>query len=142
MKTTLSTIVVGMIFLGLYYSPDVMAANNNPCSDDIALFCKDSKRSPASLMDCLERNESKLSPACKEYEVKMGGKKHEVRESMRDRIRFRQNCAADVEKFCKNAEPGQGAVAKCLNEHKNEVSAPCSASMNEIDEISSQPRAK
>ncbi len=76
MKTTLSTIVVGMVFLGLYYSPDVMAANNNPCSDDIALFCKDSKRSPASLMDCLERNESKLSPACKEYEVKMGGKKN------------------------------------------------------------------
>jgi len=142
MKTNLFAVLAGMVVLGLYYSPCALAADNNPCSDDIALFCKDSKRSPASLMDCLERNESKLSPACKDYEVKMGGKKHEVRESMRDRVRFRQNCAADVEKFCKNTEPGKGAIAKCLNEHKNEVSAPCSASMNEIDEISSQSRAK
>ena len=34
-------------------------------------------------------------------------------------------CKADVEKFCKNVEQGKGRVARCLKEHKAELSQAC-----------------
>jgi hypothetical protein len=142
MNNNLLAAVSILVCFGLFSASGVSAAEKNPCTEDIATYCKDIKPGATSMMDCLERNESRLSPACKDHEAKMGGKKMEMRESMRDRIRFRQNCAPDVAKFCKNIEPGKGAIAKCLSKHKSEVSAPCGESMKEISEIRDQPAAK
>ncbi len=34
-------------------------------------------------------------------------------------------CTDDVAKFCKGVRPGGGAVAKCLQEHENDLSPAC-----------------
>lgn len=34
-------------------------------------------------------------------------------------------CAEDVAKFCKDVQPGQGRILKCMKEHENELSAGC-----------------
>jgi len=34
-------------------------------------------------------------------------------------------CAEDVAKFCKDEKPGGGAIAKCLEEHENDLSPVC-----------------
>ncbi|WIA10935.1 hypothetical protein OEZ85_011100 [Tetradesmus obliquus] len=35
------------------------------------------------------------------------------------------NCRGDVDKFCKNVEPGEGRVHACLREHRRELSDAC-----------------
>ncbi|MEI8346626.1 MAG: cysteine rich repeat-containing protein [Pseudomonadota bacterium] len=41
-------------------------------------------------------------------------------------------CSADAEKFCKDVEPGPGAMMKCLKEHDNELSAACKEKCQEM----------
>jgi hypothetical protein len=36
-------------------------------------------------------------------------------------------CKADIEKFCKGVQPGQGRIAKCLKDHDSELSQECKA---------------
>lgn len=34
-------------------------------------------------------------------------------------------CRADVEKFCKDVQPGGGRVAQCMKQHESELSDAC-----------------
>jgi len=36
-------------------------------------------------------------------------------------------CKSDIEKLCKDVQPGEGRVMKCLNDHEAELSAECQA---------------
>jgi len=36
-------------------------------------------------------------------------------------------CKADIEKLCKDVQPGEGGIMQCLKEHQAELSAPCKA---------------
>lgn len=40
-----------------------------------------------------------------------------------------QACKADAEKFCKGVQPGGGRIARCLAEHKSELTEPCKAAL-------------
>lgn len=96
----------------------------NPCSEDIAKFCKDAK-DWMSIMSCLEANETKLSAACRKYEAKSHGKRAEKGEDVREKKKFLKVCKADIVKFCKDADIKAGGYVKCISEHKSELSAPC-----------------
>ena len=111
--------LVGLVCLGLMLCTHASATVKNACTEDIAKFCKDVKPGQGAIMECLEKHESELSEACKEYETKMGGTRVERREKIREIIKFRQACKADVIKFCKDVGPVPGGIEKCLDEHKN-----------------------
>jgi hypothetical protein len=34
-------------------------------------------------------------------------------------------CADDIDEFCEDAQPGKGNIARCLMEHKSELSPEC-----------------
>jgi hypothetical protein len=63
------------------------------------------------------------------YEATMGGGRIERREKVREKIKFRQACLNDMATFCNDANPTQGGMIKCLNDHEKEISVPCSESI-------------
>jgi len=122
---TLVSMATGLVFWALICVFPVSAADNNPCSEDIAKFCKNA--APNQIMGCLETNEKNLSAACKAHEFKMHGKRAERGEEVRAKKRFLQTCRADIAKFCKDADLKGIGYVKCINENKSELSASCAA---------------
>jgi Cysteine rich repeat len=43
-------------------------------------------------------------------------------------------CAGDVAKFCKDVKPGEGRIAKCLKENKDQLSTECKAHVAKVKE--------
>jgi hypothetical protein len=125
----LAALIATVFCMGLMFGTDASAVEKNACSEDVAKFCKDIKPGQGALMDCLEKHESELSAPCKDFEAKTHGRRGEMREKVTTNIESRRACKDDVAKFCKDVQPGRGAVAKCLKEHESELSAQCSQKM-------------
>jgi hypothetical protein len=130
----MATFVVALLCLSMTFSTYAVAADKSPCAEDIAKFCKNIKPGTNAMMDCLEKHESELSDACKEYEAKMGGSRVEMREAVREEKKFRQTCNDDIAKFCKDVNAGHGGLARCIKEHVNELSAPCRESVKAMQD--------
>ncbi len=128
-----ATVIAGLLCLGLLLASNASAADYYGCNADIAKFCSSVPSDRQSILDCLEAHESDLSALCKETETRMGGRRVEMRERVNEMMKFRQACAADVDKFCADAGNLQGGVGKCLNEHSNELSNPCRDSIKALD---------
>ncbi len=95
-----------------------------PCRGDVEKFCKDVKPGGGRIAMCLKEHQTDLSPACKE---KIAEVKEEVKE-------VHQACQGDVQQFCKDVKPGGGRIARCLKEHKDELSAGCKGKIGEMKE--------
>ena len=121
-----SAMLAGVFLVwGLMLGPAASAADQNPCSEDIAKFCKDVKPGQQALMQCLEKNEAQLSDACKTYEAKMEKPRMESRETAAQQMKIRQACGMDSIKFCNDAKSISNGVDVCLKEHTGELSMPC-----------------
>lgn len=128
------TLAVAALCLGLAFGAYAAQSGKNPCSEDIAKFCKDVKPGGGAIMDCLEKHESELSDACKDYEATMKGRRVEKTEEVRALAKVRRFCRDDVTRFCKDIKPGGGGIAQCLGGHENELSTPCKDSLNGLKE--------
>ena len=131
-KRHFQTFVGVFIGFGFMFSINAYASDQNPCSKEMAMYCKNLTPGTSAMMDCLEKHENKLSNACKDYETKMGGSRVEMRENVRNISELRQACKDDTTKFCKDVNPANGGIEKCLNEHQNELSTPCSERMKTV----------
>ena len=126
---TLVLMVTFLLCASLIFGTSASAADNNACSEDVAKFCQNIKPGILALMDCLEKNENKLTSACKEYEAKLLGSKVEKREKFNSMNKFRRDCQNDMASFCNDASQIKGGMLKCLNDHKAEISSSCSQSL-------------
>jgi hypothetical protein len=133
-RMNLAILAVVLLCAGPIFGTNSSAADKNACSEDISKFCQNIEPGMVALMDCLEKNENELTDACKAHEATMEKGKAERREMVRERMQFRQSCMNDMAKFCSDANPMQGGMIKCLNDHEKEVSASCSASIKMMAE--------
>jgi hypothetical protein len=120
-----------LVCAGIMAGTDAWAAATNPCAGDIAKYCPDVKPGAATVQ-CLEINENKLTPECRAYEIKMHGKRGEMREQVDEQQKFRRVCANDIELFCKDADLTKVGIMGCLEMHDKVLSAPCAAGIKEM----------
>jgi hypothetical protein len=137
-----ATLVGALLTLGLMFTAAVSAADQNPCSEDIAKFCKDVKPDRRAILDCLERHESQLSDACKDYEAKMENPRVESSEVVLQQMRVRQACRSDLAKFCNEVKPGSVGITTCLKENASELSQPCKDAVEAARGGSEEKRVK
>ena len=117
-------LAAGFLCIGLMFGAGASAEVQNACSDDIAKFCKDLKPGKGTIMECLEKHETELTTACRDYEEKMGGSRIERREAVRAQVRLRQACGNELMQYCKDMKPEIG-MAGCLTENESKLSAAC-----------------
>ena len=85
------------------------------CRADVEKLCKGVQPGGGRIAMCMKQHESELSPGCREAIAKAKEKIHE----------FAEACKPDVDSLCKGVQPGQGRIARCLAEHKDQLSAGC-----------------
>ncbi len=115
-----SALVAILFLLGAVSTQPVLGEETPPCAEDLASFCKDVKPGGGRIISCLMKHEGKLSPVCK-------NKLQELREKIDE---VKQACTADIEKFCRGIEPGEGRIARCFEEHAPELSPACAEKLD------------
>ncbi len=99
-------------------------AEESACKADIEKFCKDVQPSEGRIVKCLREHEAELSAECKTKG-----------EELKDRTEgFKEACQADLDKFCKDIQPGEGRLVKCLKERQAELSGTCTQKIAEEKE--------
>jgi hypothetical protein len=107
--------MIAIFCVSLLVGINAYAEDTRPCADDAAKFCKDVKPGGGRMAACLKEHEKDLTPACQQRTEKMMMRAKEMHKA----------CADDIDKFCKDAQPGKGNIANCMREHKSELSAEC-----------------
>jgi hypothetical protein len=103
---------------GLWLAPMAAAEQapaDNPCSGDVATFCKEVNPGGGRMIGCLKQHENELSPECK-AQMKDGAKRFKE---------AHEACKDDVDALCQGIKPGGGRIIKCLKAHEEELSPEC-----------------
>lgn len=79
--------VAGILCIAVTFSPNIYAAEKNPCSKDIARFCKNIKPNNDGILRCLEGHARELSKACRDYEGQLEDVKGEDGKVVRAKTR-------------------------------------------------------
>ena len=108
--------ILGLVLLCVSAGSKTYAAEEElPCAEEIAKYCKEVKPGGGRILDCLNEHQKDLSVSCKK----------KLEESKERLMKVQQACTGDVEKFCKDVQPGGGRILKCLREHAQELSPAC-----------------
>jgi len=110
----LATVLVSL----LVATRPALAADKNPCADDVARLCKDSDR--GAIRDCMREHESDLSPACRQH----------LEQRKQHYAGAREACQNDIKKFCSDVKRGEGRIADCMRQHASELEPACKAKLH------------
>jgi len=91
------------------------AGEELPCAEEIAKHCKEVKPGGGRILNCLDEHQKELSDSCRK----------KLEESRKKLMEAQQACTGDMEKFCKDVQPGGGRILGCLREHTQELSPAC-----------------
>ena len=114
-KIQLFALAVAVSCLFLWMGINIYAEDRTPCADDVSKFCKGIEPGGGRIANCLKEHEKDLSLDCKKRTEETIVRAKEAHKA----------CADDIDEFCKDAQPGKGNIARCLREHKSELSPEC-----------------
>ena len=113
-----------LVLVGLFTIFNAQAQDKEmrgACRADLHKLCNGVQPGGGRLIMCLKQHESELSPGCRQ---EMSEAKHEYKE-------FAEACNGDAKTICKEVQPGEGRVLRCLVENKEKLSSACRAQIAE-----------
>jgi Cysteine rich repeat len=91
------------------------ARADDACRADVEKLCAGIPQGGGRIMACLKANQAQVSPACKAEMASVARMVKEVGTA----------CADDVQSYCADMKPGQGAVVRCLAANKGSLAPAC-----------------
>jgi hypothetical protein len=105
-------------------APADVGVTGGPCRADVERLCSDVPAGGGGRARCLREHRDQVSPECRAQ------LEPAQRERNRERLsEVRAECKDDVAKLCPDAQPGGGAILRCLRENSDELSAGCREAM-------------
>jgi hypothetical protein len=107
-------LALGSLVIGVALIPGI-ARGVTPCAADIEKFCAKVPLGGGRIQACLKEHEKGLSPECTA--------RHET--LAKEMGRLAASCRYDIARFCWDVSPGRGRVARCLEQHRSDLSPVC-----------------
>jgi hypothetical protein len=105
----------GVLLLAVTHLAGVARAVT-PCDADIKKFCEAVPVGSGRVQACLKEHTKELSPECAAWYESL----------QRTTGDIAATCRQDIARFCRDVSPGKGKITDCLEEHRSDLSPPCS----------------
>lgn len=97
------------------------------CGADIGRYCKGINIGNG-LAACMDKNQSRVSQNCK---ATFAATMASLNKRAAAQAAVSQLCESDIRRFCKEYDPGNGRILRCLLKTGNKVSAPCNQAITD-----------
>jgi cysteine rich repeat protein len=109
-------------------APGFAALFTSACGKEDRLLCQDVEPGGGRVMQCLTGLQANVSDSCRSFLQRVRADRNGAGEPPR----IVAACGQEMQKFCNDVQPGAGRKARCLLEHRTEVSHECSAYLQQI----------
>jgi hypothetical protein len=114
-------LALGALVMAVAFLPG-RARGATPCAADIEKFCAKVPVGSGRIQACLKEHEKELSPDC--------ASRHENLE--KEMGTLAATCRYDISRFCWDVSPGRGRIARCLEQHRSDLSPECNDGLRKV----------
>ncbi|MCK7615292.1 hypothetical protein [Roseibium sediminicola] len=97
------------------------------CGKDIESHCKSATLANNEIMQCLEKNQAKVSQKCNADRVTVVAL---IQERLAAQAAAPKICERDAAQYCKGVKPGAGHILRCLLKAQPSVSQKCNTAID------------
>jgi len=101
----------------------------NGCKTEIDTYCKDVTPGEGRVLACLYARSDKLSSKC---EYALYDAAAQLERAVNALSYVVNECADDLDKFCKNVAAGEGRLLECLKKNDAKVSSRCKEARKQV----------
>ncbi len=99
------------------------------CKVELDTYCKEVTPGGGRILACLHANSDKLSDTC---QASVQDATRQIK-ALGAAISFvGDECAADLQAFCKDVPPGEGRLMNCLDANDDKLSKRCRAALKDV----------
>ena len=121
MRPIKTAVVVGIVLSAWLSLAFAQGEEGQPCMSDAKKFCGDVQPGEGRIAQCMKQHESELSKACENH----------IKAAKKEFAKIREACRSDAEKLCKDVQPGDGRIARCMKQNESQVSEACKKATQE-----------